>query len=186
MNQRTLIAAVLGGLTVFLWGFVSHMLLPLGEIGFRHDANEDAVLATMKAGLPGTGVYYLPGLAGEKMNDEAAVKAYSAKALANPGAFIVYQTEGKDGMDMGGNLAMEFASNVVAAMLLAVLMGLVEARHRFMLALAVGVFAWLTVNVPYLNWYRFPLDFTLAALAQIVIGWALAGLVMGWWLGRAR
>jgi hypothetical protein len=35
----------------------------LGEVGFRHDANEDAVLAAMKTGLPGTGVYYLPGLA---------------------------------------------------------------------------------------------------------------------------
>jgi hypothetical protein len=38
--------------------------------------------------------------------------------------------------------------------------------------------------LPYWNWYRFPLDFTLAALAEQLIGWLLAGAAMAWWLGR--
>ena len=33
MNARLLLAALLGGLTIFFWGFVSHMLLPLGTMG---------------------------------------------------------------------------------------------------------------------------------------------------------
>jgi uncharacterized membrane protein len=47
-----------------------------------------------------------------------------------------------------------------------------------------GLFAWLVVSVPYWNWYRFPLDFTLGSLIDNVAGWFLAGLVMAWWLGR--
>jgi hypothetical protein len=30
------------------------------------------------------------------------------------------------------------------------------------------------------NWFHFPLDFTLAEVADLVIGWTLAGLVLAW------
>jgi hypothetical protein len=42
--MRVLIAALLGGLVVFIWGFVSHVLLPVGDMGMRQPANEDVVL----------------------------------------------------------------------------------------------------------------------------------------------
>jgi hypothetical protein len=31
--QRTFLAALVGGIVVFVWGAVSHMALPLGEMG---------------------------------------------------------------------------------------------------------------------------------------------------------
>jgi hypothetical protein len=61
----------------------------------------------------------VPGLAPEKMSDEAAAKAYSEKAKANPNAFIVYQPVGRDGMDMGPQLAMQAATDILSALLVA-------------------------------------------------------------------
>ncbi|MEO9079187.1 MAG: hypothetical protein ABI268_07715 [Rhodanobacter sp.] len=39
-------------------------------------------------------------------------------------------------------------------------------RQRLAAAAAAAVFAWLSTMLTYWNWYRFPLDFTLAALAE--------------------
>ena len=49
---------------------------------------------------------------------------------------------------------------------------------------AAALFSWLSVMVPYWNWYRFPTSFTVAGLIEQVVGWLLAGAVMAWWLGR--
>jgi hypothetical protein len=54
------------------------------------------------------------------------------------------------------------------------------------IAAAMGVFAWLSVSVPYWTWYRFPLNFTLGSLAEQLIGWILAGIAIAWWLGRRQ
>ena len=44
---------------------------------------------------------------------------------------------------------------------------------------ALGLFSWLTVSLPYWNWYRFPLDFTVGSLIEQVVGWLIAGAIVG-------
>lgn len=189
--MRLIVAALLGGLVVFAWGFVSHMVLPVGEMGHGQAGNEDVVLSALQEGLPAReGVYHVPGLAPEayKGNDEAAIAAYSAKAVANPNAVIFYQPEGRDGMAMTPQLVKEWITNTLSALLVAwvLALGAFGFGKRVAIATVMGLFAWLVVSVPYWNWYRFPLDFTLGSLIGHVVGWFLAGLVMAWWLGRGR
>ncbi len=185
--MRLVIAALLGGLVVFAWGFVSHMLLPFGEMGHEMATSEDVVLAALKEGLPAReGVYHVPGLAPEQYDDEVAAAAYSAKAVSNPNAVIIYQPVGRDGMAMTPQLVKEWATNTLSALLVAwvLALGAFGFGRRVAIATLMGLFAWLVSSVPYWNWYRFPLDFTLGSLIGHVVGWFLAGLVMAWWLGR--
>jgi hypothetical protein len=184
--MRIFVAGVLGAIVFFLWGFIAHEVLPIGSMGMHVATAEEPVLAAMRENLPGEGVYMIPGVAPEKMADAAAVKSYSEKAKANPNAFVVYQPIGHDGMDMGANLAKQFVSNFLAALLVAFVLGLgaFGFAKRVFIATALGLFAWLSISVPYWNWYRFPLDFTIGALLEQVLGWLLAGIVMAWWLGR--
>jgi hypothetical protein len=189
--MRLIVAALLGGLVVFAWGFVSHMVLPVGEMGQGMASNEDVVLSALREGLPAReGVYHVPGLAPEvyKGKDEAAIAAYSAKAVANPNAVIFYQPVGRDGMDMTQQLVKEWVTNTLSALLVAwlLVLGAFGFGKRVAIATLMGLFAWLAVSVPYWNWYRFPLDFTLGSLIGHVVGWFLAGLVMAWWLGRVQ
>lgn len=186
--MRAVVAGVLGGIVFFIWGAVAHMVLPIGEMGMREASAEDPVLSAMKDNLPGAGVYMVPGLSPQQMEDKAAVAAYSAKAKASPYAFIVYQPVGEDAMDMGDNLAKQAASDVLSGIVLAwvLSLGAIAFRKRVLAAAAVGLFSWLSVSAPYWNWYRFPADFSLASLLEQVIGWLLAGVVIAWWLGRGE
>jgi hypothetical protein len=89
-------------------------------------------------------------------------------------------------MDMGRNLGIQFVSDTLSAIVVAFVLALggLSFSRRVAVAAAVGLFSWLTVSVPYWNWYRFPTDFTVGNLLEQVIGWTLAGAAMAWWLGR--
>ena len=184
--MRVLIAGLIGGLVFFVWAAVAHMALPIGEMGMGVTDTEDPVLAALRDNLPGEGVYMVPGLAPDKMSDPAAGAAYSAKAKSNPNAFIVYQPQGRDGMDMGPNLIKQYISDTLSALIVAFVLalGAFGFAKRVFIATALGLFSWLTLSVPYWNWYRFPLDFTMGSLLEQVLGWMLAGIAMAWWLGR--
>lgn len=185
--MRVLVAALMGGIVMFIWGAVAHMALGLGNVGMRQPAAEDTVLAALRPGLgEQAGVFILPSVDPAKIGDKTVMAAYSAKAKTSPYAFMVYMPQGDDLSDMSGQLPRQWASDTLSALMLAFVMGL--AAFSFMtrlgIALAASVFAWLSTLVPYWNWYRFPTNFTLAALVEQVIGWLLAGAVMAWWLGR--
>lgn len=65
----------------------------------------------------------------------------------------------------------------------------VRAVHRQSITLVVakselsrsmGLFVWITISIPYWNWYRFPADFTLAQGIDEIIGWFLGGMAIAW------
>ncbi len=185
--MRVIIAGLLGGLIIFIWGAFAHMVLPLGEMGVAQANSEDAVLMVLKENMPQTGIYMVPGLSTAQMSNEKAVAAYQTKAVAQPNAFIVYQSEGRDGTQMNQNLLHEYICNTLAAFFAAFVLALgsFTFTKRVLLSLGLGIFSWITVSAPYWNWYRFPQDFSLANLAMLAIGWLLAGCGMAWWLGRS-
>ncbi|MBE1161116.1 hypothetical protein [Dyella acidiphila] len=187
--MRILIAAIFGGIVMFLWGAAAHMALGLGNIGINQPAHEDTVLNSLHEGLgPQPGVYLLPSLDPHHWNDPASKAAYAQKAAVSPYALVVYLPQGEDMTRMGGALARQWASDTLSALALAVVMGLAAFSfgQRLLIAVVAPVFAWLSLLVPYWNWYRFPGSFTWAALVEQLIGWLLAGAVMAWWLGRGR
>ena len=61
MAKRVVIAGILGGVAMFVWLFVAHEFLPLGEMGVGEIPNEAAVLAAMRSALPQGGLYLFPG-----------------------------------------------------------------------------------------------------------------------------
>lgn len=187
--MRVLVAALMGGVVMFLWGAIAHMALGLGNPGIHQPVNEDVVLTTLQSGL-GTqpGVYILPSFDPAKMHDKAAMDAYSTKSKASPYAWVVYLPQGEDLTDMSRQLPRQWASDTLASLALAFVMGLAAFgfMKRLGIAVAAALFAWLSTLVPYWNWYRFPTELTVAALVEQVVGWLLAGAVMAWWLGRRR
>nr|WP_199040477.1 hypothetical protein [Dyella sp. ASV24] len=187
--MRVLVAALMGGIVMFIWGAVAHMALGLGDIGMHQPVAEDTVLVSLRPGLgEQAGVFLLPSVDPAKMGDKTVMAAYSTKAKASPYAFMVYMPQGDDLSDMSGRLPREWASDTLSALMLAFVMGLAAFSFmtRLSIALAASVFAWLSTMVPYWNWYLFPTNFTVAALVEQVIGWLLAGAVMAWWLGRSK
>ena len=187
--MRVLVAGLIGGIVMFIWGVAAHMALGLGNVGIQQPVNENAALIGLQQGLgERAGVYLLPSLDLKQAGDPAAVRAYSIKAVRSPYAWVVYQPRGSDMTQMGPQIGRQWASDTLGALALAFIMGLaaLSFRRRLAVEAAAAIFAWLGTLLPYWNWYRFPLDFTLAALAEQLIGWLLAGAAMAWWLGRSE
>lgn len=188
IDMRLLIAGIIGAIVFFVWGMLAHVALPIGEMGMQVANEQDAALAALQVSAnKGEGVYMLPGMAPDKMSDTAAVAAFNEKYKASPYAFVVYAPEGNPAMaNMVPNLIKQFVSNLLAALVLAwvLSLGAFAFGQRVMIAGALALFAWFVISVPYWNWYKFPMQFTLEALIEQVVGWLLAGAAMAWWLGR--
>lgn len=179
--MRKIVAGVVAGIVVFCWGAVSHMLLPLGHMGFREPMNEDAVLSAVRGSFDEAGIYYLPYVSPEQMGDEAAVEAWARKASNSPYVFAVYQPSIQgDPRAMGRQLGTQFVIDVLGGVITAFFVVAVASGFgaRVLWGGVLGAFSWLTLSASYWNWYRFPWDFTFASLIIQVVAWALAGLVV--------
>ena len=188
--MRILIAGLLAGVAMFFWGFVAHVMLPIGEMGMKlaPETVQNQLAETMKSGFEGEGIYFVPGMDPAKMNDEAAKQAYGARATSMPYAMVVYQPQGTDIVNnMGPNLGIQFATDVLLGLMAAFVAAMIAGFGRRVQAVVVmGLFSFFAVNVPYANWYRFPLATTEGALIEVLVAALLAGVVSAWWLGRGE
>lgn len=176
---KILIGGVVGGIVLFLWGFVSHMLLPLGEMGVQNAPNEEALAVALKIAVSEPGLYALPGMDRTKSQSQEAMQAHMEKVAKGPFGFMVVHPAGRD-ISLGKRLPIEFGTNVVCALLAAILV--TQLRPGFIVRVAcvtlVGLLAGLMTAVPFWNWYGFPTDFTLAQIVLHTAGWFLAGIAL--------
>jgi hypothetical protein len=91
---KWLIATLAGAATMFVWGGVSHMALLKG-IGFTRMSTEERIVSTLRASLPGDGLYFFLSidLRGNPTGEEKA--AWEAKFRAGPTGMIVYHAAGE-------------------------------------------------------------------------------------------
>src|SRR4051812_45265956 len=134
--KRIIIAALAGGIIVFIWSAIAHMALPLGTMGLSVMPNEDAVVESMRTNLTANGMYIFPGGDMKKMTDEQQ-KVWAEKMKRGPYGILVYTTVGSDAMTPK-MLISEFLTNVLAAFLAAWLVSLMVATYG-MRAFAVAV-----------------------------------------------
>lgn len=185
--MRILVAGLIGGLVIFIWSAIAHTALPIGEAGFKVPAQQEAVLAALSRSTAGEGVYMYPSMAMEQYRDEAASAAFEQRSRGKPYAFVIYQPGGNPvNQSMTPNLIKQLVTDILAALVAAwiLALGAWSFRRRVLVAGALGLFAWLAISLPQWNWYMFPMNMTLAALIEQVVGWLLAGAAMAWWLGR--
>jgi hypothetical protein len=172
MAKRIAMAGILGGLALFLWGGLAHVVLGLGSVGIQNLPQQQSVMDALKASTPESGFYFFPKV-------DAAGKVLPQNA-GGPYGIMIYHSAGAGGA-MTGQLVNEFILNIVVALFAAFLLSLASgltgyvARVGFvtLLGLTVG----LMVNVEYWNWYGFPLSYTLASIFIAVIGFLIVGLI---------
>jgi hypothetical protein len=176
---KILIGGVVAGVVIFFWGFVSHMLLPLGEMGLKTIAHEDDLNAAIKKDVRESGLYFIPGRDMSQSPSQEVMEAHMAKIAQGPYAFMVVYPNGRDA-SLAKRLPVEFGTNVGSAFLAAIIVS--QLRPGFLVRVAcvtiVGILASVITLVPYWNWYGFPTDFTLAQIAENTVGWFLAGLAL--------
>ncbi len=185
-GTRILVAGLVGGAIMFCWGAVSHMALPIGDMGIESLPGEQSLLPQMKTAIPQHGFYFFPGMDKQNATEEQQ-KAWEEKYKAGPRGILIFDPAGGEAMSVG-QLCTEFVSNVLACLVLAVVLAQVCAGvvGRVLFGAGLGLFAWLCIDVSYWNWYRFPGMFTLGQMLDQMIGGLVSALAISLVLGRPR
>ena len=190
MSTRILLAGILGGIVMFIWNFVAHDLLPLGEMGVRLIPNEDAVTSVLQTNLGDNSGFYVfpsggltPGATREQK--QAAMKKAEEQMAAGAGGVLIYRP--KRTFNFPKRLGIEFATEVIESLLAVFLLAQTGIRGfggKVGFIFTAGILAAIVTNVPYANWYGFPKDFTLAQMLMTVVGYLLIGIVAALIIGR--
>jgi hypothetical protein len=172
MAKRILLAGVLGGFALFMWGGLSHMVLGLGAVGIQNLPQQQPVMDALKATVPQPGFYFFPQV-------DASGKVQPEKA-GGPYGIMIYHTSGA-GAPMAAQLINECLLNIVLALLAAWLLSLASGLSGYIaragFVTVVGLAVGLMTHVQYWNWYGFPLSYTIASVAITVIGFLIVGLI---------
>ena len=190
--KRILLAGILGGIAIFIWTSVAHVLTPLGEVGISEMPNEPAVLSAMQASLGSSpGFYFFPGMGlgpnATQAQKREAMNIYQQLLDKNPSGILIYKPAGQPAMSMG-QLGRELGFEILEALLLAALLSMATVRTfggRLGFAIVVGLIAAVTTNLSYWNWYGFPASYTCATMFVELMKYVVAGVVIAIVAGRA-
>lgn len=179
---RVVVGGLVAGVIVFAWGNISWMQLNWHNETIHPLAHEPAVVEVLGRENLATGVYWLPGLAEGAAPGTAAWDDFAGRHRRGPIATIFYTREGQEPMSprvFAGGLAI----NVLAGLIVATMMSYVAAGgapyiRRANVGGMSGLFAALVGHLASWNWMSFPLPYTVVMMADLVIGWSLAGLAM--------
>jgi hypothetical protein len=181
--RKVILGGVLGGLGMFVSSSITHMATPLGEVGIRSmPANQEpAVLAAMRVAMAERALYLFPGREMSRPLSEEEEKLWVERYKTGPAGIVAYNPSPGE-LGVARLLLTELATNIAAALLAAVLLihvpGSLGYGRRVLLVALVGFITTLDVDASYWNWYSFPTGYLLAQLADHVLAWLVAGLVM--------
>jgi len=182
---RIFLAGLLGGIAMFIWSSIAHMVLPLGETGLSEIPNEQTILDAMQHNIAEkSGLYIFPGF-GLGPNPTREQKNEAMKHMADnfarrPSGILMYNAAGSRPIDMVRWLGVEFLTEVAEALLAVYLLSktrLTNFGTRVGFMIVAGILAAIATNISYWNWYGFPTSYTLSYISTQVVGFFCAGLV---------
>jgi hypothetical protein len=177
MAKKILLGGLIGGIVLFLWGFVSHTMLPLGEMGIAALPEEEIVLGAMESAISEPAIYFFPGMSKDPSAEETQV--WMEKYEAGPIGILVYRPTGLK--PMSGQLIYQLLTDIAAVLLAALLLSFTALVYwkRVLFVTLLGLVGWFGIILPYMIWYLFPGSFTVGALIDGLLGWFLVGLLLG-------
>ncbi len=181
---RKLVAAILGGLVVFMWGYVSHMFLPFHQDAVKTFSHSPSEFADFFGELSESGVYSFP------MVDSDGKLSEAQKAIWEKGPRVTMAVVRKDGGSeaMTKQLLMSFAWSIAAALVAAIVLGSVGGGfgRKVFVATLIGGFAALATHVQFWVWFEYSNKFLVAYVIDSVVAWFFAGIVMAKVLGGGK
>jgi len=182
--KRTILAAILGCVVLFIWGGLSHTVLFIGA-GFSPLPQEDAVLQVLKTSIPEKGLYLFPGKDFHHSTPEQDA-SWLEKFKTGPAGMIVYRPVGGEPFS-ANKLLTQFVANLTTALIISYIASLLAASYwrRVSAITLLGLMTCSTVSIIYWNWYEYPTSFFIAQIVDQVVGCFLAGLVVAKVIPRA-
>lgn len=165
--KRTVLLSLIAGVVLFMWGFVSHGVLPWYGLAYQEFADEAAIAAALQDNAPNRGIYYLP-------------YSDADRDPGKPEAFVNVLPRGPE-TTLASKMAFGLIIQVVSAFLVISLVRRSASSaywNRVGLFGLVGIIVGVASHGYYWNWFEFPSTYTVITILDIAIGWVLTGLVI--------
>jgi len=176
--KRKILTIILGTLIIFIWNAISWTLLPFHSDSLKNIPNSAFSAINFQENLPADGVYHYPGLPdGKEIKDFEEIENRLKKGpritlmVVKKGA-----TELIDPKTFGLNLIFNILA-VLATYLIVSLIGNKNFKRVFLATVLVGITVALVSDLPQMNWYMFPLDYTLINVFDHIVAFSLLGLL---------
>jgi len=181
--KKSIIGAIVGGIIIFIWQFLTWGMLNLHEAQQKYTPKQDSVLAYLGTQFSDDGAYMMPTFPPGTSNSEMETKMKAMEG--KPWAQVVYH-KSMDGMNkMFRNMGRSILVDIFIVWLLCWLLGKINAPSFgtiFLGTLFTGLIVFL--NAPYTMhiWYG-SFDLT-AHFIDALVAWGVTGIWLGWWLSR--
>lgn len=178
--KRLIISSILTGIVVTLWGMIAWMLLDFHKDTFKNVPDDKTMAIFMLGSLQEHAAYIIP--ARPDTHEESAVKEYVERVKNGPIALIFFLPQGGD-----PTMIREIIVGIIINIITAAIAGWILLRStavsqtylkRVIFIAVLAVFASLAIHFQNWNWMYFPLRYTTAMTADLIIGWILGGMVI--------
>jgi hypothetical protein len=177
--KKLLIGALIGGILLFFWQFLSNVVLNIHRPMQSYTAKQAEVLKYLSDNLE-PGFYSLPNI------PDGAPMAENEKLMTESNGKPWAQVQLHKSLDtqMGGKLARSFITDILAVLLLCwVLLKIsnINFMNIFLCCLAIGLLSYLTTFYSNSIWFE---TISMPDLVDAIVGWGLVGAWLGWWMSR--
>lgn len=182
--KKTIIATLVGAIIIFAWQSVAWVLLKHHDAAYKQVANQDSVMNSLNSFFTEEGQYVIPRAdANASQKDQAE---FTEKNIGKPWALVTYHKAYKG--DMNAALVRGFLISLVCVGLFVWLIGNNPGNMLtiIMKSIGVGLFAFLFVWYNGHNWFDTPWSVLHGELLDLVVGWGLCGIWLGWWLNKQK
>ena len=182
--KKMIIAALVGGIIMFAWQFLSWAALNLHKAANGYTPNNAALLTALESNLPKEGGYMIPGL------PETATREEHEKMMkesdGKPWATIQYHKSGDfSASSMMMNMARAFLTDIIMIWLFCWILGKMNMAGFATIFTASLFMGFITFfNTAYIGsiWYKF-FDI-MAYFTDSMVSWGVCGLWLGWYLKK--
>jgi len=180
--KKLIIGSLVGALLLFGWQAIAHMFMHHHDVAYKQVPNEAAVLTALSSSIQQEGQYMVPGMDMNATQEEMQ-KADEAMR-GKPWALITYHPVYES--DMAVSSIRSFVTALLCVMIFVGLIGIHQRNFGqvFLKALGLGFLTWMLVWYNQNIWMQTPWDVIKGEGIDLLAGWALVGLWLGWYLTR--
>jgi hypothetical protein len=182
--NKTIIAAIVGGIIIFLWQFLSWTVLNLHKASYGYTPNNAAVMTALEANLPKEGGYIIPGLPENASNEdhEKMMKESDGK----PWATVQYHKSMEaNTTSMIKNMARGLIVDIVMVWLFCWILGKINMAGFGTIFTASIFMGFITFfDTAYTNNIWFKWFDVMAYFTDAIASWGVCGLWLGWYLKK--
>ena len=179
--KKLLIGAIVGGIIIFFWQFLSFAALSLHGKALQYTPKQDEILNNLNSLITEDGQYLMPSLPPNATSEEQ--KASMKTSEGKPWAMVSYHKSME--MNMGMNIIRGLLVDIIAVAMLCWMLSKMN-LPTFATILTASVFTGMIVffTAPYTGHIWYETFDIMAYFLDAIVGWGACGLWLGWWYSR--